>query len=84
MKPSTARTLLVLAAITLGGAAAVLIGRGTGADWRMLITGAAALLIVVLTAGWTLLKRVGNDSDGVIRDASELSTLAFPPSSLRK
>jgi hypothetical protein len=76
----------ILFALPAIGVACVLliVARRAKNEWSFL-AGAAALATAVCAGLWLLVTRLGTArSERVLQRPSELSTLAFPPSSFRK
>lgn len=80
--PKSPLLVVTMALVAIG--VGLLLRRGGAGRELMLLAGAVAVLLTVLAAGRSLLRRAALRKDGVIQDAPELTTLAFPPSSLRK
>lgn len=83
MRPFPTKTVTAL--VVLGvSCVLILLVRQAPAGWGAFAAG-AALLVAACAAAWALAKRLANgQSDRIIEHRSELSTLAFPPSSFRK
>lgn len=74
---------LALALLAVG-CVLILIGQKTSMEWR-LIAGTLGVVLGVLFAAWSLAPRLlGRKNDLTLDHSPELSTLAFPPSSLPK
>lgn len=78
-------TKTVTALVVLGvSCVLILLVRQAPTGWGAVAAG-AALLVAGCAGAWVLARRLANrKSDGIIEHRSELSTLAFPPSSFLK
>lgn len=80
--PKSPLFVVTIALVAIG--VGLLLRRGAAGRESLLFAGAIAMLLIVLAAGRSLIRRMALRQDSVIQDAPELTTLAFPPSSLRK